>query len=170
MKLKSNLNERYPEEKLPDPNTRERYYTMAERDKRGRQCINLHEKGDRQNRTFNFLTRKTFMKPHCHEQEGMIEEIRLIEGRIRVYYFYEDGIIKEIYDLEKSGEYIQVPNKQMHTYVVLSERAMTYETMNGVYEKSTWKNFPEWSKNLDEENEKYSNELKEKQKGESIND
>ena len=114
---------------------------MAKEDKRGRKCFNLHKKGDKLNRTFNFLTRKTFMRPHCHEQEGMVEEIRLIEGKIRVYYFYEDGRIKDIIDLQRGGQYIQVPSKQMHTYVVLSERAMTYETMNGIYEESTWKNF-----------------------------
>lgn len=166
MKIKSNLEGGYPEDKVPETHTRENYYKMAKEDKRGRRCINLHDKGDKLNRTFNFLTKKTFMKPHSHDEEGMIEEIRLIEGEIRIYYFHKNGRVKDVFDLNKAGQYIQVPSKQMHTYVVLSEIAMTYETMNGIYDKKTWKKFPEWSEKLDEENEKCSKDLKKRIKGE----
>ena len=47
-------------------------------------CINMHEAGDKLNRSFNFLTKNTFMKPHSHNEKGMVEEIRLIKGKIKI--------------------------------------------------------------------------------------
>ena len=149
--VRSELEENYPYDEKPNEKSMAENYEIAKNTKRGRTCINMHEAGDKLNRSFNFLTKNTFMKPHSHNEEGMVEEIRLIKGKIKIYLFRTDGSILKTKLLEETDDYIHIPTKAIHTYVVMSENAITYETMTGVYMKDTWKKFPEWSSELSEE-------------------
>ncbi|MCB4421463.1 cupin fold metalloprotein, WbuC family [Synechococcus sp. HB1133] len=168
--LVSTLKGNYQPDLLPNEETIKQYLAEAQKAVRLRTCINLHKEGDELNRTFNFLSRNTFMKPHKHDEEGMIEEIRLVRGKIRIYYFDKNAKIERTILMDKPGEFVHVPNKKIHTYSVISDTAITYETMTGIYAKDTWKKFPEWAKYLNEEGirgEKHSEELKEKEKGQT---
>ena len=52
--------------------------------------------------------------------------------------------MKETFILELDGKMeIDVPAFVWHTYVILSDYAITYETMMGVYDPKTYKNFAE---------------------------
>lgn len=82
-------------------------------------------KGEKLNRTYNFLDRRTFMRPHYHPEKGMIEEIRLILGTIKIYYFDKFGCIIKTSLLKEAGEYVHIPNNMTHTYVVMTDRALT---------------------------------------------
>ena len=149
--VRSELEENYPYDEKPNEKSMAENYEIAKNTKRGRTCINMHEAGDKLNRSFNFLTKNTFMKPHSHNEKGMVEEIRIIEGKVRVYFFDESGNVMSTVELAEKGDYIHVPTNVIHTYVVLTNEAMTYETMTGIYEKNSWKTFPAWSKILSEE-------------------
>ena len=85
--IKSTLKGDYPYEDIPSETEIKGHYEIARKDKRGRTCRNMHTKGDKLNRSFNFLTKNTFMKPHSHEESDMIEEIKLIEGKIKIYFY-----------------------------------------------------------------------------------
>ena len=42
-------------------------------------------------------------------------------------------------------EFVEIPAFTWHTYVMLSEHAVTYETMMGKYEPDTWKSSAAWA-------------------------
>ncbi len=104
----------------------------------------LHEPGDELNRAFNFLLPDSYMQPHHHPSAEKVESIHIVEGKIAVIFFDDRGGIREIFVLEPGGRTeIDVPAFTWHTYVVLSDDVITYETMRGVYDPKTWKSFAE---------------------------
>ena len=106
----------------------------------------LHSPGDEFNRVFNFIMRDSYMQPPLHPNEEKIEKIHLIEGEVAVLFFDDHGVIKECTFLKKGeAELIEVPAFTWHTYVILSDYAISYETMMGAYNPETWKKFAEWA-------------------------
>ena len=70
----------------------------------------------------------------------------LIEGNITILYFSDNGEITKKHVLnDKDKRYINVPPYTWHTYVVNSNYAITYETMNGIYDPISWKHFANWA-------------------------
>lgn len=137
---------------------------LAENSPRRRYGKILHKPGDEFNQAFNFLLSDTYMQPHHHPSNEKIEKIRIMEGKIAVLFFDDGGEAIKSAILEKNGETeINVPAFSWHTYVVLSDYAITYETMIGVYNPATWKEFAKWAPPENTpESEKYLNFLKEK--------
>jgi len=106
----------------------------------------LHHPGAEFNQVFNFLQSGTYMQPHLHPGEEKIEQIYLLRGRLMIVFFNDAGEVSKTVILEKGAEeHISVPSFSWHTYVVLSESAVTYETMMGVYDPKTWKTFASWA-------------------------
>ena len=102
----------------------------------------LHNPGDEFNRVVNFMMNDSYMQPHLHPGEEKVEKIYIIEGRLAVFFFDDEGEIIKTTILEKGGiEMIAVPAFTWHTYVMLTDYAVTYETMMGKYDPQTWKNF-----------------------------
>jgi cupin fold WbuC family metalloprotein len=102
----------------------------------------LHNPGDQFNRVINFMMNDSYMQPHLHPGEEKVEKIYIIEGRLAVFFFDDEGEIIKTTILEKGGtEMIAVPAFTWHTYVMLSDYAVTYETMMGKYDPQTWKDF-----------------------------
>ena len=129
----------------------ELYLPRALSTKRRRTAKVLHSPGDFNNRVFNYLANDTYMQPHCHPSEEKIEFIHLVQGKIAVLYFSKDGNLQQIISLEEPlHDFIKVPAHQFHTYVLLTETAVTYETMHGIYKPDTWKKFSDWAPSEDE--------------------
>ena len=106
----------------------------------------LHNPGDEFNRVFNFIMQDSYMQPHLHPGDEKIEEIYLIKGKIAVLFFDDQGNVIDMVLLANGGvERVKVPAFTWHTYVMLSESAISYETMIGRYEPNTWKEFAEWA-------------------------
>lgn len=106
----------------------------------------LHKMGDEFNRVFNFTIQESYMQPHLHPGVEKIEEIHVIQGKIAVLFFDNQGTVSETILLEKGGiETVKVPAFSWHTYVMLTESAISYETMMGKYDSKTWKEFAEWA-------------------------
>jgi cupin fold WbuC family metalloprotein len=102
----------------------------------------LHSPGDEFNQVFNFMMSDSYMQPHLHPGVEKIEKIYIIEGKIITIFFDDFGAIKQCIMLEKgSQEMVSVPAYTWHTYIILTSHAITYETMMGKYDPSTWKNF-----------------------------
>jgi len=104
------------------------------------------------------------MQPHLHPGEEKIEEIYLIQGKFAVIFFNNKGEIEKLSSLAKGGmECIEIPAFTWHTYVMLSESVVTYETMMGRYDPKTWKTLADWAQAENtEESITYLNELKQK--------
>jgi cupin fold WbuC family metalloprotein len=106
----------------------------------------LHKQGDVFNKVFNFMMHDSYMQPHLHPGSEKIEHIYLIKGRIAALFFDDAGEVKQCAILETgSTELIVVPAFTWHTYVMLTDYAVTYETMMGVYKPETWKEFAKWA-------------------------
>ena len=106
----------------------------------------LHNPGDEFNRVVNFMMQDSYMQPHLHPGEEKIEHIYLIQGRTAVLFFDDQGAVQSVVVLEKGlVEHVEVPAFTWHTYVMLSNYVITYETMMGEYEPKTWKELAEWA-------------------------
>ena len=106
----------------------------------------LHDPGDEFNRVVNFIMQDSYMQPHLHPGAEKVEKIYLMQGKIAVLFFDDQGAVKKCMILEEGGVgYVEVPAFTWHTYVMLSDYAISYETMMGVYEPKTWKEFAPWA-------------------------
>ena len=124
----------------------EHNFILADTSKRRRHAKILHASGDEFNQVFNFMHCDSYMQPHLHPGIEKIEKIYIVSGRICVLYFDDLGKCIQKKILENGRiESIEVPAFTWHTYVILSERALTYETMIGVYEPETWKHMANWA-------------------------
>jgi cupin fold WbuC family metalloprotein len=106
----------------------------------------LHTPGDEFNRVINFIRKDSYMQPHLHPGIEKIEVIRILRGSAAVVFFDDSGVISKYTILENGGmESIEVPAFTWHTYVMLTDYVITYETMMGVYRPETWKHLAHWA-------------------------
>ena len=102
----------------------------------------LHQQGAEFNEVFNFMMVDSYMQPHLHPGDEKIEKIYLVQGKIAVFFFDDNGAVTKCTILQQEGvDMIAVPSFTWHTYVILSSSAITYETMMGKYDPQTWKDF-----------------------------
>jgi cupin fold WbuC family metalloprotein len=106
----------------------------------------MHKSRSYHNEVFCGLLRGTYMRPHLHGSDEKIEYIYILDGKLGVVFFDKDGkandwrvLDSEVYPL------VRIPAFTWHTYIPLSDFVLTFETMDGIYEPSTWKDFPAWA-------------------------
>jgi cupin fold WbuC family metalloprotein len=122
------------------------FFEEAECSERKRVPKIMHKKGDYFNSVFNFMLEDSYMHPHLHPSKEKIEKMYLIEGSFCLIIFDDHGnIIEKTILKEDVRDYIAVPAYTWHTYVMLSERVIVYETMEGKYEPDTWKEMADWA-------------------------
>lgn len=140
------------------------YWTNVKNSSAKRFTNVLHEKGTYENICEVYLMKGTYMQPHMHEYKDQVEKIELLEGEIKINYFDSEGTVKEILRVSKPGTVVSVSTRRYHTYRIISESAMTKESMNGIYDPKTWKTYDEWAPAEDsKEASQYLSELKLKQ-------
>ena len=124
----------------------EEFFSLARANEKQRYPKILHKKGEYFNKVFNFMMANSYMQPHLHPGTEKKERIHLILGKIAIIFFDNNGniIFRKILEGGKD-EMIEVPAFTFHTYVILSDRALTYETMDGVYASDTWKSLASWA-------------------------
>ena len=118
----------------------------AENSARKRMHKIMHHRGSFENAVFNVMLAESYMTPHLHPGPEKIEHIYLVEGKIGIIYFNDNGHVEHISTLDQSTKTLEVvPAFTWHTYVILEKYAVTYETMNGVYDPLTWKRLATWA-------------------------
>lgn len=127
------------------------YFMRAEESPRLRAHKILHEPGAYENAVFNFMCKGTYMKPHLHPGKEKIEHINVLAGRLVIFYFNDQGevIFKKSISADDEENLIIVPAYTWHTYLMLADQVLTYETMDGVYDPKTWKHHPDWAPDED---------------------
>ena len=121
-------------------------FENASRSPRKRYPKILHKQGDYLNKVFNFIYAESYMHPHLHPSEEKNEKMYLVEGAFGLITFSNKGEIVGTTVMEKGGqEFIEVSAFTWHTYVMLTKKAIIYETMEGVYDPSTWKTMASWA-------------------------
>lgn len=135
-------------EKIPELSSDEvsLYFSVAKNSERCRSPKIIHKQGDYHNRVFNFILEDSYMHPHLHPSEEKIEKMFLLDGSFALITFDDDGEVTNTYVLAKDGrESIDVPAFTWHTYVMLTKEVIVFETMEGVYNPSTWKKMAPWA-------------------------
>ena len=86
------------------------------------------------------------MQPHLHPENKMEEKIHIMIGKLAVIFFDDQGKIKNKFILEKGKlEFLKVPSRTWHTYIMLTKKTCSYEQMYGVYDPWTWKKMADWA-------------------------
>ena len=133
---------------IPDLTNTEKdsYFSLAKKSVRKRTVKILHEKGDYVNKVFNFMLIDSYMQPHRHPSPEKIENMYLLEGTFALFFFDDAGcLVKKIILENGKRNCIKVPAYAWHTYVMLSERVIVYEKMEGFYDPKTWKDMAPWA-------------------------
>ncbi|MBU1092511.1 WbuC family cupin fold metalloprotein [Patescibacteria group bacterium] len=140
------------------------YLTAAHNSLKQRMPMILHKPGANFNQVINFVLANSYMQPHQHPDKNKIEEIWLLEGDMAVLFFDDQGKITDVAKLDpQQNNHIIIPAFAWHTYVTLSDHSISYETMHGIYDPATWKEFAEWAPHEDtSESSTYLNHLKQK--------
>ena len=122
------------------------HFALANSSIRKRSPKILHKKGDYLNKVINFVLFDSYMHPHLHPGEEKIEKMYLIDGSFALILFNDKGDIDETIILEKGKkESFEVPAFTWHTYVMLTDKVIVYEEMDGVYDPSSWKEMASWA-------------------------
>ena len=138
------------------------YLVIAQNSPKRRVPKVLHQPGAFFNQVINFVLADSYMQPHQHPAKEKIEEIWLMEGKMAVLFFDDQGKITQVVNLDPQlNNQIAIPAFAWHTYVTLSDHSISYETMNGVYDPATWKTFASWATTENTpESTTYLNQLK----------
>lgn len=124
----------------------ESYFLKAKKSERKRIPKILHDKGDYNNKVINFVLEDSYMQPHLHPGEEKIEKMYLLKGSFALLFFDDKGGVSDTFLLKKGKqESIEVPAFTWHTYIMLTKKVVIYETMDGVYNPSTWKEMATWA-------------------------
>jgi cupin fold WbuC family metalloprotein len=123
-----------------------RAFEEANISKRKRTHRIIHKHGAIFNQVFNFMLYESYMQPHMHPGDEKIEHMYLLKGEFKLIKFDEYGRInsKKVYSSTENNPII-IPANTWHTYVMTSNEVITYETMIGRYEPSTWKKMANWA-------------------------
>ena len=106
----------------------------------------LHRAGADFNQVFNFMLHDSYMQPHLHPSDEKSEDIYLVKGKLSLYFFDDFGNVEETFLLEAGKRiHVCVPSFTWHTYVMRSEKVVTFETMSGRYDPNTWKKAAPWA-------------------------
>ncbi|MCW8899142.1 MAG: WbuC family cupin fold metalloprotein [Gammaproteobacteria bacterium] len=135
-------------EKIPELSSDEinQHFSEARNSERKRSPKILHNQGDYHNKVFNFVLEDSYMQPHLHPGEEKIEKMYLLSGSFALITFDDSGEVTDIYILKNGGrESIDVPAFTWHTYVMLTKEVIVFETMEGIYNPSTWKEMAAWA-------------------------
>jgi len=134
--------------KIPDLNSYEKNILneLALISPRRRAHKVMHKPGSYHNEVFCGLLKGTYMRPHLHGDIEKIEYIYILDGNLGIVFFDNDGNANNCRVLDsKVYPLVRIPAFTWHTYVPLSDFVLTFETMDGIYEPNSWKDFPAWA-------------------------
>ncbi len=125
----------------------ERFKEMSRYNERKRIRLCTHKDVDEKiHEMLIVLSKDTYVRPHKHTNK--IESFHVIEGRVDVILFNEDGNIMDSIRmgdyLSGFGFYYRIPFPYYHTLLIGSDVLVIHETTNGPFKKSDT-TFPVWA-------------------------
>ena len=117
----------------------------AKQSPRLRAYFNLHQSYEEPiQKTLIYILKGSYIPPHFHRHTHQKELFLVLEGKVKVLFFEQDGAIKEIMLLGQ-GEMIEILSYSIHTVVCLSHSAKILEVKQGPFVASDCKEFLEWT-------------------------
>lgn len=115
---------------------------------RKRANYNFHQSNDDLlQRMLNMIQPFSYVQPHKHQNPDKREAFIILQGRLLVVLFQNDGTIKQatILDRDKQVYGIEIPPHCYHTIVALQNNTCIYEVKDGPYDVSNDKQFAPWA-------------------------
>jgi cupin fold WbuC family metalloprotein len=115
---------------------------------RKRKNFNFHkEPGDTMQRMMHAMNPGTYVQPHKHENPDKREAFIILEGRVAVIEFDDDGNILSHFILDRNiGNYgAEVPERTWHMLIALRQNSVIYEVKDGPYSPGDDKYFASWA-------------------------
>jgi cupin fold WbuC family metalloprotein len=126
---------------------------MAQGSQKKRAMYSFHEQGESLQRMLYAGLKETYVRPHQHQAPVKLEVYLIIQGKALLPVFDDYGRIRETIRLEAEGpvHMAEIPAGVWHSLVIESEAAVFYEIIDGPYDPFTFKTFPEWAPEEDDE-------------------
>jgi cupin fold WbuC family metalloprotein len=112
-----------------------------------RKNYNFHRSDDDAcHRLLNAMEPGTYIRPHCHLDEGKDETLIVVRGRMGLVLFDQKGGIEQTALLEPTGDrlLVHIPRGIFHTWLSLQRGSVFFEAKAGPYrpltedEKAPW--------------------------------
>lgn len=114
---------------------------------RGRAHLNTHDSLDADvQRLFIATSRDTYIRPHRHSEAHKWEFFVLLEGRMDLLIFGDDGELIERCRLSASDtRAVEVPPGQWHSYVCCQPGTLALEVKEGAYVPTSADDVAPWA-------------------------
>lgn len=126
----------------------ERGIAASRGSRRRRIILPLHRRQEAPvQRMVNFLQPDTYIRPHLHPREDATESITMMQGRICFLVFDEEGSIEQMIPLGGEGEprVIDLEPRVWHSFLVMEDDTVIFESKMGPYDTERDKTFAAWS-------------------------
>ncbi len=115
---------------------------------RKRKNFNFHpEASDPMHRMIHASNIGTYVQPHKHENPDKTEAFIILQGKILLVEFDDEGNITDhfIMDAAKGNYGVEVPPRHWHMLITLENDTVFYEVKNGPWDPSDDKFFAPWA-------------------------
>ncbi len=115
---------------------------------RMRSIYNYHRTyDDLLQRMLNALEPGSYVRPHKHENPDKTEVFLILRGRALAVEYDDRGEISDhfILDYRKGRKGVEVPPREWHSFIALTQGTVMYEAKTGPYDKKTDKVFAPWA-------------------------
>lgn len=120
----------------------------AQNSSRRRSVYTFHDKNDDPvHRMLTVRMTDSYLRPHKHSDPDKVEVFIVLQGKLCVIGFADDGRVNEHVILEagKSPWGVEVPAGMWHTTVALEPNTAVYTVVEGPWDPKTHKKFPIWA-------------------------
>ncbi len=121
---------------------------LAKESPRGRKNYNFHKTyEDTLQRLINAIEPYSYIQPHKHENPDKREVFTVLQGRLLVVEFDQEGTITDhcIIAPHEGTFGAEIPNRTFHSIFSLEPGTIVYEIKDGPYSPIDDKNFAPWA-------------------------
>lgn len=122
---------------------------QAGRSSRRRLNFNFHTgPDDNPHRFLNVFLEGSYVRPHRHKSPPKTEAFLMLEGRMAVFLFDDQGTVERSIVIGSGSEMtrgVDLPPGLWHTVAALTQHAICYEVKPGPWNPGTDKEFAAWA-------------------------
>jgi len=121
---------------------------VSRKSPRKRMILPIHRRQSAEvQRLINFLQLETYIRPHKHPMDHATESIVILKGAIRFFTLDDEGavITDRILKSDPIPGVIDIEPNTWHTFIVIEENTILFESKKGPYNAETDKKFAPWS-------------------------
>ncbi|MEI6124026.1 MAG: WbuC family cupin fold metalloprotein [Bacteroidota bacterium] len=121
---------------------------QAKQSQRKRMNFNFHRNNDAiLQRMLNALEPESYIRPHKHVNPDKNEVFVVLQGKLLLVEFDDEGAICEtvVLDSNLGNHAVEIPPNRFHTIISLESGSVAFEFKEGPYDVATDKVFASWA-------------------------